>query len=202
MDTSTTPARKDGKPPSAPNAIGEKLRLRRKVKKLSLKEVSEKAGVSIGLLSQVERGLTMPSVRSMHAICSALEMPVFWLFETSEPNSREEGSVVVRQADRRKLHYTENGLRKEILTPDTVPQIQMLRFRLQPGAHSGEPYNSSEGGKCGMVLTGTLGLEVDGRGFTVNTGDSFAFPATSPVRFWAIGEVECEVLWVVSPATI
>ncbi|AGT11263.1 helix-turn-helix domain-containing protein [Paracoccus aminophilus] len=193
---------KEVRPAAATHPIGEKLRLRRKLRKLSLREVSERAGVSIGLLSQVERGLTMPSVRSMHAICAALDMPVFWLFETQDDPAIEESAVIVRHAARRKLHYSDNGLRKEILTPDTVPQIQMLRFTLDPGADSGEPYRSETGGKCGLVTQGTLGLEVEGRRFLVRTGDSFAFPASSWVRFWAEGEHLCEVIWVVSPATI
>lgn len=189
-------------PQNYAGSLGEKLRLRRKVRKLSLKEVSEKAGVSIGLLSQVERGLTMPSIRSVHSICAALDMPVLWLFEGTEAQEEDESNVVVRSANRRRLQYTNNGIRKEILTPDTTPEIQMLRFTLFPGADSGESYRNDTGGKCGLVLTGTMGLEVDGRHFEIGAGDSFAFSATSWVRFWAIGDNPCEVIWAVSPATV
>lgn len=91
---------------------------------------------------------------------------------------------------------------KELLTPDTQPQIQMLRFVMEPGADSGEPYSNAEGGKCGLVLQGTLGLELDARPFVLNTGDSFAFPARAMVRFWTVGDSTCEVIWVVSPATV
>lgn len=184
-------------------AIGSKLRLRRKRRKLSLKEVSEKSGLSIGLLSLVERGLTMPSVRSMRAICEALEMPVLWLFDGAHGGSAEqERDVVVRQPQRRRLAYTDNGIQKELLSPDTQPDIQMLRFVLQPGADSGDPYSNDAGGKCGIVLRGTLGLALDTRQFTIATGDSFAFDARQKVRFWAEGSQECEVIWVVAPPTV
>lgn len=63
----------------------------------------------------------------------------------------------------------------------------------------GEPYSNAEGGKCGIVLKGTLGLELNDRSFTIGTGDSFAFPGQAMVRFWNVGEEECEV---VSPATV
>lgn len=105
-------------------------------------------------------------------------------------------------AARRSLTYLGGALTKELLTPDTQPTIQMLRFLLQPGTSSGEPYCNAEGGKCGLVLAGTLGLELDGTSFIVETGDSFAFPATAMVRFWAVGDVSCEVIWVVAPATV
>ena len=74
--------------------------------------------------------------------------------------------------------------------------------RVKPGASSGEPYCNAEGGKCGIVLAGTLGLELNGVEFVVNCGDSFAFPSTAMVRFWTVGDETCEVLWVVAPATV
>jgi uncharacterized cupin superfamily protein len=73
---------------------------------------------------------------------------------------------------------------------------------MEPGADSGEPYSNSEGGKCGLVIQGTLGLELDGREFTIRQGDSFAFPAQAMVRFWTVGDHTCEVIWVVAPATV
>lgn len=183
-------------------AIGSKLRLRRKRRQLSLKEVSERSGLSIGLLSLVERGLTMPSVRSMRAICEALDMPVLWLFDGAQDNAAQEGDIVVRHPQRRRLAYSDNGIQKELLTPDSQPHIQMLRFVLQPGADSGDPYSNDTGGKCGIVLRGTLGLSLDERQFSIATGDSFAFDARQKVRFWAEGAAECEVIWVVAPPTV
>lgn len=182
--------------------IGERLRLRRKLRGLSLKQVSERAGLSVGMLSQVERGLAVPSVKSMRAICGALDMPVVWLFESSSDEHKEHDDVVVRKDMRRELSYDNGSLRKQLLTPDTQPQIQMLRFVMKPGADSGEPYSNTEGGKCGLVVQGKLGLELDGKSLVINQGDSFAFPARTLVRFWTIGEELCEVVWVVAPATV
>ncbi len=182
--------------------IGGRLRLRRKVKGLSLKQVAEKAGLSVGMISQVERGLAVPSIKSMRAICDALEMPVIWLFEGPQDQPAEDADIVVRAGARRELSYHDGALRKEILTPDSQPQIQMLRFLMEPGADSGEPYCNAEGGKCGLVLKGTLGLELDGRSFVIREGDSFAFPAQSMVRFSTLGDQPCEVIWVVAPATV
>lgn len=182
--------------------IGERLRLRRKLRGLSLKDVSTRAGLSVGMLSQVERGLALPSVKSMRAICAALDMPVAWLFEAaSEPNP-DHNDYVVRASARRELSYDDGSLRKQLLTPDTQPQIQMLRFLMQPGADSGEPYSNTEGGKCGLVVSGTLGLGLDGQSLVIKQGDSFAFPAWTMVRFWTIGDEPCEVIWVVAPATV
>ncbi|QCO57228.1 helix-turn-helix domain-containing protein (plasmid) [Pseudorhodobacter turbinis] len=187
----------DGKP-----QIGARLRFRRKLRGMSLKQVAQGAGLSIGMISQVERGLALPSVKSMRAICAALDMPVAWLFEPASQKPEDNSDYVVRNESRRELSFDDGKLRKQLLTPDTQPQIQMLRFMMQPGADSGEPYSNTEGGKCGLVVGGTLGLELDGMSHIIKKGDSFAFPAWTMVRFWTIGDTPCEVIWVVSPATV
>ncbi|WP_235914745.1 helix-turn-helix domain-containing protein [Brucella tritici] len=182
--------------------VGETLRLRRQMRGMSLKQVAEPAGISVGMLSQVERGLAAPSIKTLRAICSAMDMPVNWLFHRDNNLENQANEFIVQSNSRRSLTYNDGALIKELLTPDTQPQIQMLRFLMEPGADSGEPYSNADGGKCGLVLRGTLGLELDERQFVINTGDSFAFPARSMVRFWTVGETTCEVIWVVSPATV
>ncbi len=181
------------------NNIGRQIRRRRKVRGLSLKEVAERAEVSIGLVSQIERGLTMPSVRSLGAICGALEMPVGWLFDHSAPV--DAGQVLVRRHQRRVLDLGAKGMVKELMTPDSSTGIQMMRLVIRPGGSTGEtPYNHPAGSKCGTVLAGTLALEIDGEVHLVDAGDSFAFDAVRLIRFWCEGSEPAEVLWVVTPA--
>src|SRR5690554_365759 len=181
------------------SGIGIRLRQRRKVRGLPMKEVAERADISIGLLSQIERGLTMPSVRSLNAICRALDMPVGWLFDT--PSNETGDEVLVQRHERRVLDLGAKGMIKELMTPDSCTGIQMMRLVIWPGGSTGQtPYNHPQGAKCGTVLAGTLGLEVDGKTYLIGVGDSFAFEATRLIRFWCEGEQETEVLWVVAPA--
>ena len=182
-----------------PDGIGARLRQRRKVRGLSLKEVARRAEVSIGLVSQVERGLTMPSVRSLGAICGALEMPVGWLFDTADAGDPDD--LVVRRHQRRMLDLGAKGMVKELMTPDSCTGIQMMRLMIRPGGSTGDtPYNHPSGSKCGTVLSGQLMLEVDGDTRRLNTGDSFAFEATRMIRFWCESSETAEVLWIVTPA--
>jgi len=181
------------------DSLGARLRRRRKVRGLSLKEVARRAEVSIGLISQVERGLTMPSVRSLGAICGALEMPVGWLFDTADADETDD--LVVRGHQRRVLDLGAKGMIKELMTPDSCTGIQMMRLVIRPGGSTGEtPYNHPSGAKCGTVLSGQLMLEVDGDTRRLNTGDSFAFEATRMIRFWCEDSEAAEVLWIVTPA--
>lgn len=185
--------------PELGSNVGTMIRQRRKVRGLSLKDVAAKAKVSIGLLSQIERGITMPSVRSLGGICHALEMPVGWLFE--QGLSPDGSKIVVRRHARRILDLGPKGMIKELMTPDSCTSVQMMRLVIRPGGSTGDtPYNHPTGSKCGTVLAGTLGLEVNGEVERLSEGDSFAFDAICPIRFWCEGEQDTVVLWVVTPA--
>jgi len=180
------------------DSLGARLRQRRKVRGLSLQVVADRADVSIGLLSQIERGLTMPSVKSLNAICGALEMPVSWLFD---PGGNAQDRYVVRAHQRRVLDLGAKGMRKELMTPDEITGIQMMKLVIQPGGSTGDtPYRHETGAKCGTVVSGTLGLEIDGRTVLLEPGDSFAFPATALIRFWCEGGETTKAFWVVTPA--
>jgi transcriptional regulator with XRE-family HTH domain len=178
--------------------IGVKLRQRRHSRGLTLAALAELAGLSVGLLSQIERGLTAPSLRSLQQICAAMEMPVGWLFEAS---GGEASDVVVRAGGRRRMDLGPGAMVKELLTPDAVLEIQMIRIIIEPGGSSADvAYNNPRGAKCGTVTAGQLGLEVSGCEYILSVGDSFAFKAEEMHRFWCVGDVPVDLLWVVTPA--
>jgi transcriptional regulator with XRE-family HTH domain len=187
---------------AATESVGQKLRHRRVVRRMSLNDVAEKAGLSIALLSQIERGLSTPSLRSLNQICEALDMPMRWLFDADGAAAAGEETVVVRSANRRCLDLGQNsGMSKEILSTDAVPQLQLMRFVLHPGLTSGvSPSPHPTGAKAGTVLAGQLWLEVNGREYVLNRGDSFSFHASSAYRFACFGDVDCEMIWAVTPA--
>lgn len=181
--------------------IGQKLRQRRKVKKLSLNEVANKAGLSIGLLSQIERGISAPSLRSLDMICSALSMPLRWLFQNDKIEDSEEENLIVRANRRRKMDLGASGMSKEILSPDALTSLQLMRFIIHPHSQVVEGLAPRDiGAKAGTVVSGSLGLEVDGKSYALAPGDSFAFKASSKYNLWCIGEEDCELFWVSSPA--
>jgi transcriptional regulator with XRE-family HTH domain len=177
--------------------LGRKLRLRRTIKRLSLQYVADRADISVGLLSQIERGIASPSLRSLRQICAALDMPVGWLFDV--PTSKQEDAVVRTNA-RRTLDLGPKSMRKELLSPDAVTGIQMMRIEIRPGGAMADAIRNESGAKCGIVISGVLALELDGIVHVVGPGDSFAFEATRSHRFWCEGQETVDLLWVVAPA--
>ena len=164
---------------------------------MSLQELSERSGLSVALLSQIERNVSTPSLRSLKQVSEGLDMPIGWLFDGGE----ESTGVVLRAGSRRRLDFGPLKMVKELMSPDSVPEIQIMKIIIQPEGSSGAaPYNNPEGAKCGTVLSGRLGLHVNGRDYVLETGDSFAFRAQDMHRFWCIGDNAVEILWIVTPA--
>ncbi len=61
--------------------IGKKIKKLRTNKKLTLKELSEKTNLSIGFLSQLERGLTTVAIDSLTKIAKELDVSLTYFFQ-------------------------------------------------------------------------------------------------------------------------
>lgn len=180
------------------SGVGVRLRQRRNIRGQSLQDVASRAEISIGLLSEIERGIATPTLKVLRGICQALDMPIGWLFDDG---GHDEGGVVVRKLGRRRMNLGPQGMLKELLTPDTVPDLQMMRIVIDPDGTSGDkPTTLQSGAKCGTVLSGRLGIEIDKKAYTLEAGDSFAFKASAALRFWCVGDRPVELIWVVTPA--
>src|SRR5688572_17392500 len=97
---------------AAENALGAGIRAERQRQGLTLAHVAEQAGLSQSALSQIERGITDPSIGSLRRIATALEVPFFhFLMQPEEPD------VVVRRDARRTIRLPERQLEYHLLMP-------------------------------------------------------------------------------------
>src|SRR5246127_4025163 len=79
--------------------IGDVLRTARTEQGRTLREVSDTARVSLGYLSEVERGRKEASSELLSAICTALDVPLSQLLvESGEQLARREGAVTPASA--------------------------------------------------------------------------------------------------------
>jgi transcriptional regulator with XRE-family HTH domain len=201
-------ARKEA--PAAPTAgkvadlwLGIQLRALRKAKQLSLMQVAEAAGLSIGMVSQIERGLASPSIKSLRKLSDALGVPIGWFFHADAGRPKIELDKVVRREDRRQLRLptvgsTHDLVVMELLTPDLSGDIELLLMTLDPGFDSG-PTHQHRGEEAGLVLTGALELWIGGNRFVVNQGDSFRFSSSDPHRYANASDRTTQVVWALSP---
>ena len=177
--------------------IGREIRGLRKARGLTLTELAEKSGLSIGYLSLVERDRATPSINALHAISRALGVTISWFFDANAAPAEERG-YVVRRARRRRLEFSA-GIVDELLSPSLEGSLELLSSRFPPGASSGDAPYTHTGEEAGVIVRGTLELWVDGKHFVLKAGDSFGFPSSLPHRYCNPGSEETEVIWAITP---
>lgn len=178
--------------------MGGLLRSRRKQKKLSLAITAKGIGISIGLLSQIERGVSSPSVKTLRDLCRFLDLPMQWLYEASN-SVDEHDRHIIRRRNRRVMNFDDHKMIKHILTPLEGASIQIMEFFLEPGGNSGDAAYTHDGEEAGVVVEGEMVLTLDGREHWLKTGDAFQFRSSIPHRFANPGSGPARVIWVVSP---
>lgn len=178
--------------------VGEKVRLLRRARQFTLQDLSEKTGLSIGYLSQVERDLSSPSIKALRDIATALGINISWFFEAPDSSQTGEQQYIVRAGDRRHLRFR-SGITDSLLTPSLNGQIELLLSRFEAGASSGEEPYTHKGEEAGIVLHGQLELWIGADRFLLAEGDSFNFQSTLPHRYRNPGNTETVVIWSITP---
>lgn len=177
--------------------IGEAIRRLRKQKGMSIQDLADASGVSVGMLSQIERDRANPSLRILTSIREALAVPVSALFD-EPPAAARDPEFVRRAADHARLDL--GSIRKELLSPRDSRALQFMVLDLSPHATSGGQPISYASQKGGLVLQGALELRVGGEEAVLQPGDSFLFDGTLPHSLRNPIDAPSQVLWIIVTA--
>ncbi|WP_020667039.1 helix-turn-helix domain-containing protein [Amycolatopsis nigrescens] len=158
--------------------IGERIRDLRTVRSMTVTELAKSAEVSVGLISQVERGITDPSLETLRRIARALDTPLFSLFQEDSG----ERVAVVRKNARVAVRSPKGGITYHRLSSGSG-KVEVLEGRLEPGAASSPQPWSHPSDECVVVLAGRMVLEVDGERHDLGPGDSASFDSRLPHRY-------------------
>jgi transcriptional regulator with XRE-family HTH domain len=176
--------------------LAQDIRALRKARGLTLAETVLKLGRSIGWLSQVERGISVPSIEDLRHFADLFGVPLGLFFSHEVPDEAERG-IVVRAGHRRSLGTAESGLVEELLSPDLGGSFELLRSVFAPGSKLlAAAVRQTE--EAGYVVSGSFDLEVDAVWHRLDEGDSFRFRG-KPFRWRNSGSEPAVVIWVVSP---
>lgn len=178
--------------------VGFEIRDLRRAKDMTLADVSKATGLSLGYLSQIERGVSQPSVKALHAISRTMGVTISWFFSNGGADGGELRDVVVRAGNRRRLTF-KSGIVDELLSPNLSREIELLRCVFPPGSESGDQPYMHRGEEAGIVISGMLRLWIDDREITLQAGDSFAFESDKPHRYDNPSDEETIVIWAITP---
>lgn len=158
--------------------VGSIILRHRKLRKMTITELAAKAGISAGLLSQLERGLGNPSIETLSQLARTLAIPIGTFFESANSPPGE----VVHPHSRRRLVLEDKKMTYQLLVPDMQGALSMLYIELPPGfSNANAPFNHN-GEEVVFVLSGTIEIHIEDRQWLLEPGDSIRFQ--SSVDHW------------------
>jgi transcriptional regulator with XRE-family HTH domain len=213
--TRSTLSAEPGARPDYPQ-MGERLRAARTARRLSLRELAGRLGVSPSLISQIETGRANPSVSTLYAIATELDVSLDELLfndrraaEPAEPAAPVRAEVAtggtmtqappVQRADSRHSIRLASGVNWERLTTASEPGIEFLHVTYEVGGASSPPdaFQRHPGHEWGYVLRGRLQVRIGFDEYVLEPGDAISINSSIPHRLATIGDEPVEAIWFV-----
>jgi XRE family transcriptional regulator, regulator of sulfur utilization len=169
-------------------ALGERIRLERLRRKLSLEVLAARAGVSRSMLSDVERGEKVPSVLVLDRIATGLDTSIARLL-----GEERSSVVIVLRRDEQDVAVDPAGWERRILSP-VLPgvEFELMRTRINPGVDAGVFSPHAPGSREWVAIErGTLRLTINGTPYTLHVGDSIYYDGDCRHGFANPGDEPC-----------
>ncbi|HWR38175.1 MAG TPA: XRE family transcriptional regulator [Patescibacteria group bacterium] len=159
--------------------LGQKIKEVRRKNKMTLKDLSQQAGLSIGYLSQLERGLTDIATDSLANVARVLGVDFSHFFSSTQPNYRR---LILRSYEKTVSQVDQGHFIHYHLTDHAAPKLLLPRLLELVPINSNEVISSypHEGEEFIYVLEGTLTLFIDKEQQELYPGDSAHFESTQP----------------------
>jgi transcriptional regulator with XRE-family HTH domain len=184
--------------PAMDVAVGQRIRDLRRTRAMSLEAVAARTDLSIGFLSQIERGLSSPSLRVLATLADVLGVGIAGLFGAKDNDAAAPDAIVTRERQRAELNLWRTGISKQLLSPaGSEGRLNLFLVHMEPGGSTGDELYTHDGEEAGLVIEGEMKLTVDAENWTLKHGDSFRFASRRPHRFSnPSGDSKAVVLWV------
>lgn len=194
----TQPGNKElsGSRQASSGLLGDDIRALRKQKNLTLIDLANALGRSIGWLSQVERNQAEPTIQDLQRIARKFDIPISFFFRNSQAPVEELGTIV-RSENRTAIGSRAGGVVEELLSPDIAGDFEMLRSVFEPGARGDDkPARPAQEG--GYLVSGELEMWIGDRHYKLREGDSFQFQ-NKPCSWHNSSNKQTVVIWIISP---
>ena len=174
--------------------IGRRMKELRIQYGLTQQELADRAELTKGFISQLERNQNSPSVGTLLDIIQCLGMTPAEFFTDSEPEQ-----IVFKTADYFEKIDDENKRKVEWVIPNAqTKSMEPVRLTLHPGGCS-EIYLPKECEEFGYIIKGTIKLNYGGKTHTVKAGESFYFRAEKKHFIENRSSKDAVIIWVSTP---
>ncbi|MBS1661968.1 MAG: helix-turn-helix transcriptional regulator [Bacteroidetes bacterium] len=178
--------------------IGDKIRAKRTQKNITLEQLANRAGVSKGLISQIENNRTVPSLPVLLNIIHSLEEDLRTFFEDMQDSINKSHVLIIRKGQEKMFSKepVKGFSYKRILTRSIVSQatdVVLLELKKKAGR---KQMIRTDAFECKYVLQGDIEYQVNDEVFTLHEGDTLFFDGRAPHRLKNIGDTEALMLVV------
>jgi transcriptional regulator with XRE-family HTH domain len=178
------------------NEIGSRIKQFRLAKGLTLKDIEVRAKVSATHVSEIERGMTSPTVGALAKIAEAMGTDVAYFVEKRNLSQVS----VVSKDDRRRMQFLDWGATYHSLTHDLPHRvISFLEVELEPGIARPEETSTHDGEEFALVTKGVMEIIIGDEKYILKEGDSIHYKANKPHAMRNIGDARCRAIWVTMP---
>lgn len=189
--------------PEVLDGIGGRLAEERMKAGISQRELARRLGLSPSMISQLESGQSKPSVGTLYAIVTELDLSLDRVirgeeFPGDDGRERPEDSPLVRSGERKAIDL-DSGVRWEELAAGAEEGVDFLHATYEVGGAStpDESLMRHHGREYGYVMSGTLGIQIGFEEYVLEAGDSIAFDSTRPHRLYNRGDAPVHAIWFV-----
>jgi transcriptional regulator with XRE-family HTH domain len=168
--------------------VGERIKALREDKRISLRLLAKRSGISANALSLIERGKTSPTVTTLVAVARAFNVPIHEFFSDGD---RGKGFVVYRKAASRQA-----GAIEPIAADLKGQNLNPLFLRLGPDDRFRKDLVFHPGDEFVYCLSGEVECEIDADKVRLSPGDAVTFKAEMPHRILGISPSGSDVLVV------
>jgi len=167
---------------------------------MTVEDLSKRAGVSAGVISQLERGIGNPSLQTLSRLAAGLSVELSQILDLENTNS----SPLVTKDQRKKLdpidkESDEAGLQRELLTPSLSTSLQLIETVMPVGFSNADRPFRRLGTECVLVLKGKVKIHHGEDSHTLNAGDSLTYDCTKTHWWENVGDSKAVVLGAATP---
>lgn len=172
--------------------LGMSIRRHRKMRGKTLQDVATATGLSVSMLSMLERGLAGASIGSLITISTALDVPMHELFDVSPSQS----GPLRRRAGQTTVEAMPGVLRRTVHS-EPSHGLETVVLELAPGSDTGEHPLQHSGREYAVVTQGRVTLELGDASYRVDTGDGMVYAADQPHRIANEGDTTAQIIFTV-----
>lgn len=178
--------------------FGEKIRKIREKKKITIKQIAQKIGVTESLISQIERNKVSPAIDTLLKIVDHLDIDLEYLFSEFK---KKQAVNLVRYEERKKMITP--GTTYELLSKTTGDneehEIESYYMEIDPGGKSGSTEYGHRGKELGIIIEGTGEFKIGNTVYKLKPGDSLSFSSDVPHMLVNTGDDLLKAFWVITP---